>query len=160
MSEKSPLLVRAKSYVMWLIARRDYSRRQLEEKLKKRELAPDEIKDLLSELAEAGFYVEDAFKKSRTRQLMRRGLGPRALQMKLRSEKITLLPTDIDEALATLNTTLDAQALLVVEKELRRLDRRKDVAQMSAYERKQRIVQALLRKGYTAAQALEALNSQ
>ncbi len=138
------IIKRARSYVLWLLARKDYSRRQLEEKLKKRELSVLEIKDLLESLIENGWYQEGAFKKVRTRQLIKRGYGPSMIKAKLGQEKVQISKEDITQAYEDLGTSAGQEVRSLIHKFLKRYTGQGHEGR----ELQNRIVQALARKGF------------
>ncbi len=136
---------RARSYVLWLLARKDYSRRQLEEKLKKRELSVLEIKDLLESLIENGWYQEGTFKKVRTRQLIKRGYGPSMIKAKLGQEKVQVSKEDITQAYEDLGTSAGQEVRALIHKFLKRYTGQGHEGR----ELQNRVVQALARKGFS-----------
>lgn len=140
---------------MWLLARRDYPRRQLEEKLRKRELSPEEIKSLLDSLIESGFYKEDAFKKLRTRQLLRRGFGPSLVKAKMSRDRIVPTNEELTQAYAELELSPEQQIKLLVEKYSKRYSH----LDLDTRGLKQKIIQALLRKGFPTSTIIKLVNS-
>lgn len=148
---------RARSYVIWLLGRRDYSRRQLEEKLKKRGLSPDETKLLLTDLIENGWFKEDAYQRVRTRQIIKRGFGEAMIKAKLGAQRIRVEKVDIERAYEELGTTPQAQVKEAVEKYLRLHPR--ELAGLAPYQVRGKILNALLRKGYRSGEILAALQA-
>jgi len=143
--ENNTTLTRARSYVLWLLARRDYPRRQLEEKLRKRELSPEQIKTLLDALAENGLYKEETFKKLRTRQLLKRGFGPSMVKAKMSRDRIVPTQEELNTAYEELELSPEGQIKLLIEKYARRYE----YLALEKHALKQRIIQALLRKGFS-----------
>ena len=103
-------LKKHRSYLIWLLARKDYPRRQLEEKLKKREVSSSDIKTLLDQLITEGWFYEGTFKKVRTRQLIRRGYGPRMIQAKLRTDRLSIQAEEINVAYSELGSSSEQQS--------------------------------------------------
>lgn len=153
--EEGATLQRAKSYIMWLLARRDYPRKQLEDKLKKRELAPHEIKKLLDSLIEEGWYKEDSFKKLRTRQLLKRGFGPTMVKAKMSRDRIA--PSK--EELATAYEELELSPEVQIRQLLEKFGRRYAPLGLEPRKLREKLFQSLLRKGFSASQILKELNS-
>lgn len=145
---------RASSYLLWLLARRDYPRKTLEEKLKKRELAPAEIKSLLDSFVEQGFYNENNFKKQKTRQLVRRGYGPKMVQYKLSKDKVIASAEDITAAHEELSTTPENQ----LKEQIQKLLRRYSSQNLSKQELRQKLFQALHRRGFSSSHVLKELS--
>lgn len=148
-------LQKAKSYVMWLLARRDYPRRQLEEKLRKRELSPQKIKALLDSLVEEGWYKEDAFKKLRARQLLKRGFGPSLVKAKMSRDGIVPSNEELKEAYSELELSPEKQIRQLLEK----FSRRYAPQGLEHKKLKHKLFQILLRKGFSSSDILKALNS-
>jgi SOS response regulatory protein OraA/RecX len=148
-------LQKAKSYVMWLLARRDYPRRQLEEKLRKRELSPQKIKALLDSLVEEGWYKEDAFKKLRTQQLLKRGFGPSMVKAKMSRDRIVPSKEELDQAYSELDLSPEQQIRELLEK----FNRRYAPQGLEPQKLRHKLFQALQRKGFNSSDILKALNS-
>ncbi|MEZ4813626.1 MAG: RecX family transcriptional regulator [Bdellovibrionota bacterium] len=147
-------LKRARSYVLWLLARRDYPRRTLEEKLKKKELSSSEIKTLLDALSEDGLYREDIFKKLRTRQLIRQGYGPSLIKAKMSRDRVVPTNEELDASYLDLDISQEAQLRHLIEKHSKRYANRG----LNPRQFKQKLVQSLLRKGFSISLVLKALN--
>lgn len=135
-----------RSYVIWLLGRKDYSRKQLEEKLRKRDSTPSEISQLLSSLTAEGWYQESAFKKVRVRQLLKRGFGPSAVKAKLRNDKILISNEEVDAAYQDLDTTSEKQINELIIK----LKKRYSNKPLVKHELVSKIGTALVRKGFSA----------
>jgi SOS response regulatory protein OraA/RecX len=145
---------RERSYLIWLLSRKDYPRRQLEEKLRKREVPKDAIKKLLDQLIDDGWYNEGTFKKVRTRQLIKRGYGPSLIKAKLGRERLKVDNEEIAAAYEELGTDAQLQIIEAVKKLQRRyLPRNLDKRALD-----QKIIQALLRKGFNVSAVLEVIN--
>lgn len=147
--------VKARSYVMWLLARRDYPRKQLEEKLRKRELSPPQIKSLLDSLVESGFFCEERFKKLRTRQLMKQGFGPSMIRVKMSKDRITPSAQELAETYEELDLSPEKQIRLHLEK----LQRRYASQNLEKRKLREKLFQALQRKGFAPGLILKELNS-
>jgi SOS response regulatory protein OraA/RecX len=137
---------RARSYVMWLLARRHYSRYQLEKKLKEKDVEAPVVSEVLQTLVDEGFFREDAYAKARTSQLLRRGLAPTLVKYRLKAEKCTVTSGDIDEALDRMGSSLQEELKKSVEKALRRLSHRNYPVQ----ELERKVIQSLMRQGHRA----------
>ena len=146
-------LKKHRSYLIWLLARKDYPRRQLEEKLKKREVSSSDIKTLLDQLITEGWFYEGTFKKVRTRQLIRRGYGPRMIQAKLRTDRLSIQAEEINVAYSELGSSSEQHLKELIEKYQRRYESKK----LPPRELKHKIVQALMRKGFDASSILKEL---
>ena len=148
-------LERSRSYVLWLLGRREYSRPQLEKKLKARGLQPEWITKLLDELREEGLFRETAYQKARTRQLLKKGLGASLVKAKLRFEKCEIKDGDIQEAFEAIGTTPQEELRKVVDKALRKYARGKE---LPPKELRQKILKSLMTKGHNVAAVLKSLD--
>ncbi len=146
---------RERAYVLWLLQRRDYSRPQLEKKLRARGLEDEKISDLIKTLTEEGLFKVDAYQRARVRQLLGRGLGAGLVKARLRGEKLSTTDKEISDAFDELGTTADAKLLTLVEKSLRLWGRRKH--QLNDKEVEQKIVRSLMMKGHKAKEIVTAL---
>jgi regulatory protein len=133
-----------RSYILWLLGRQNYSRLQLERKLKKRELSADEIKTLLDSLTEKGLFREELFKEAKSRQLLRRGLGASHVRARLRQDKLSLSSEEVDKAYEDLSLNPELQIQALIEKALRRLKNEKDPKK-----KKEKLLRALVSKGHS-----------
>jgi SOS response regulatory protein OraA/RecX len=86
-----------KSYLLWLLSKRDYPKRTLVSKLKARGLELSEINNLIEELIETGIYNEESFKKVRVRSLLKKGHSPGITRMKLKSQGCETLNEEIQQ---------------------------------------------------------------
>ena len=149
--EKNP-----RSYVLWLLTGRDYSRGQLEKKLKARGVEPAEIRTLLEGLIEEGLFREQNYQRARTRQLLRKGLGAPIVKSKLRAEKCQVSDDDIARGFEELGVDPQAQLRAAVEKELRRWARRTGA---DPREYRQRIARSLALKGHRIGDVLRLVDA-
>lgn len=147
-------LKRARSYILWLLARRDYPRRTLEEKLKKKELSSLEIKTLLDGLSEEGLYREETFKKLRTRQLIRQGYGPSLIKAKMSRDRIVPSNEELDASYLDLDISQELQLRLLIEKHSKRYASRG----LNPRQFKEKLIQSLVRKGFSISIVLKALS--
>ncbi len=146
----------ARNYVLWLLARRDYSRWQLELKLKARKLDAQEIKTLLEALIADGIFQEQNYKKAKTRQLLRKGMGPYAIKSKLRTQKESVSDADINQAFSDIGSTPDTELKLAIEKIIRKLVRQNqgDIKDKAI---QQKIIKTLSSKGHSTANIIKLL---
>lgn len=142
---------RQQAYLVWLLARRDYSRFQLEQKLKKRDVSAAEISSLLEGLIEQGYFHEQSYKMVRIRSLVRRGFGPRYIQSKLREQKIRPTDEDFTEAFQQLNQAPDEGLDSVILKLLAKLKSRN----LDPKILESRLVKNLMAKGHAPHKVLE-----
>ena len=72
-----------RSSAIKLLARREYSRRELQTKLRRQGFAPDAIEAVLDDLSAEGLQSDWRFAESYVYRRMARGYGPRRIQMEL-----------------------------------------------------------------------------
>jgi SOS response regulatory protein OraA/RecX len=116
-------LKNAKKYVLYLLSRRDYSRFQIEKKLKLRKISLSQCNELLDELKAEGLFKEQAYAKARTRQLLKKGFSNSMLKAKLKSERCVIHDGDIEEAFEHVGSNAEHELKLQVEKELRKIQK-------------------------------------
>lgn len=146
----------ARAYVIWLLARRDYSRPQLERKLRDRDVSVSEIRLLLDALVEEGYFREKNYQKARTRQLLKKGLGANVVKAKLRAEKCTVSDDDITTAFAEIGTDANTELRELVAKALRKWERRSGVSERDI---RQKVIKAMAAKGHRASDVIKVLEA-
>lgn len=97
-SDKEPVSKESKrmtpeNYVLYLLSRREYSQKEIRQKLKLREVTTEEIDTVLEKMTELGLQSDQRFLESRVRLQKSSGKGPGYLraelaQHQLSSEKI------------------------------------------------------------------------
>jgi len=90
----------ARSYLLDLLARRDYSKSQLRQKLQQRDCPEQLIGMLLDEFETAGYQSDQRFVEAQVRQRLEAGQGRRKIEFDLRQKGVS---TEL------LSTVLDAQ---------------------------------------------------
>jgi regulatory protein len=91
-----------------LLARREHSRRELQQKLHQRGAAGEDIEQLLDVLQGEGLQSEQRFAESFVRSRIERGLGPQRIQAELRERGVD--DELIGEALAGADVDWSQQA--------------------------------------------------
>lgn len=134
-----------RAYVLWLLGRRDYSRAQLEKKLKQREVSPEEIRALLDPLVQKGILDETRYARSKTRSLLRKGFSVQAVKSLLKNEKCIVTPEDV--ALVQIEMGMDPkeELLRLVAKSYQRWSRR---SRLDDSQVEQRVIRSLAMKGH------------
>jgi SOS response regulatory protein OraA/RecX len=92
-------LKKARDYLVWILARRDYARITLEQKLRDRKLPPDEIDALLDLMVEQKLYDPDAYFNLRVRSLFARGYAPLGIVRKLSQQRIKTSVESVEKLL-------------------------------------------------------------
>lgn len=150
-------LKRDYEYLLWLLSRRDYPEKKLREKLKARGVSVEGADELLNALKDANFFSEERFRRSRARQLTRRGEGPRAIKAKVKSETGKDMSTqEMDDVYTELGTT-DLEVLKAyIQKERAKLTRS---GRFEEKEITQKLIERSMRKGFSYDQIKKTLAS-
>jgi len=150
-------LARARSYVLALLARRDYPRSTLERKLKLRKLDSASIKVLLDDLTERGIFREELYVRARTRQLLRKGEGPRLVKARLKRQKCEIGDADIEAAREILGENAEEPLRRLVVKTLLRWRRK---GELEAREVERKCFQSLAPKGHESSLLLRLIREE
>jgi SOS response regulatory protein OraA/RecX len=146
-----------RSYVLWLLSVKEYSRPQLEKKLGARGLSRSEIDALLDDLKAEGIFRETAYQKARTRQLLKKGLGASLVKSRLRAEKCPIDNEDINAAYEEIGSDSKSQLRALIQKLLRRYERSKTVAPKDIA---QKITRSLQSKGHSYSEITALLKEE
>jgi regulatory protein len=147
-------LKRARQYVLWLLGRRDYSEFALLNKLKSKGLPKDEAQTLLSNLNEEGLFRPENYKRARTRQLIKRGLGPNLVKSKLRQEKCEVSDSEIENLLDEQNSSIAQELKEAIKRTQVRLEKRKN---LKPEDFQKKLIQYLMSKGHAYFEIKKAL---
>ena len=135
-----------------LLSRRDHFRRELVEKLRKRDLPADEIEDSIARCEELGLLnderVAHRFVEVRAAD---RGWGPHRLAAELRQRGIT---ADDADRLSDLSEELAADAMRTA---LRKIEVRAPAGWWRDGQRRARMVSSLITRGFEAEVAIAAV---
>lgn len=98
-------------YCFWLLARRDYGKEELIERLKRYALDPDEAVRLAEEMEGKRYIDDQRVANSILRNEIGKGCGPRKVQMVLKNKKIE--STEVNEKLKDIDWFKEAYDLKV-----------------------------------------------
>jgi len=88
-----------RNYAIWLLGRRDYSRKELKTKLSQRTAEPEKVEPLLDRLTEQGLLSDTRFTESKVRYMaLTAGKGPQHIRQVLKTKGIPV--EDIEAQLA------------------------------------------------------------
>lgn len=138
-------------YVLFLLSRREYPRRDLISRLVKRGVSASDAEALLDSLREEGWFRENAYAEARLRQWVRKGLGARAIEAKARSERLPIRENMIEAAYETAGSDPVDQVRSLIRKQLRmRLKGRAwgDFTKEDARSIRQKILHSIGQKGH------------
>lgn len=150
-------LKKARSYVLYLLSRRDYSRTQLEKKLAQKKYKSELARSLIDSLISDGTFREAAYQKARTRQLLKKGLGASLVKSRLRFESCAIQDTDIETAYEHIGSSAEIELRALVQKQLRRFEK---TPAASDREMTQKITKALQLKGHRFADISRILKEE
>ena len=151
-NEKNP----AYTYALRLLAKRDYSRAKLQEKLLQRDFDRDEVDSALDELINRNYLREDYYAEARVKGFMHKGLSPSMIQNRLNEENCKVDLDFIEKIYGEYQLDPTDQIKQLLEKKLRA----KKFADMPKldYEAKQKVVAAVVRKGHSPREVFQALD--
>lgn len=133
-----------------LLARRDYSRYKLAQKLKQKGHQRDEIESTIEDLIEKKYLQEDLYRESRVKGLINKGLSKSFIKQKMSEENCSTEMDFIDQIYQEMQTNEDDQIAYLIEKKLR-------YANLSGFKELQKSKEKALRfvisKGHSYSQA-------
>lgn len=145
----------AYDYLIYLLARQDYTYKKLDEKLKDKDYSPEEREEALTLAQDQGYIREDLFAQARTRGLLRKGYSIYYIQQKLEADGVNWSTDEINSVFTELGITeLD---------NLRELAERKSPLPLSElndnFKAKAKLMRFLQTKGYSHHLISQALGS-
>jgi len=93
------------------LARREHSRRSLQERLLRAGVTPEDAEAVIEELCQAGLVDDGRFAQEKARVLAERGKGDNAIRFEL--ERAGVDPVEIEQALASLEPERERAEALV-----------------------------------------------
>ncbi len=139
-----------------LLARQDYSRAKMRQKLKQRAVPAEEIEQVLVYLVEKNYLREENYLEARAKGLVTKGLSPKSIQHKLHSEGLEVSQEKIQEFMSDKGVSTDSQLEKLVQKKARTLSQEKLQSPEGRKER-DKILRFLLSKGYSFSESKKAL---
>lgn len=91
----------AKSYCLYLLSRREQSKKELQTKLLKKGFLRAEIDPVLAELAENDWQSDDRFAENYARSRLRKGYGATAIRYELQKKGIDVANDQLNDVLLT-----------------------------------------------------------
>ena len=138
-----------------LLARRDHFRRELQEKLRKKDYSEEEIDDALTRCEELGLIDDERFAARFVEvRAASKGWGPYRLAAELHHRGLS---HESAERMAKLDPRLLDEALRTA---LRRLEVRRPDGWWEDGQRRARMVSSLIRRGFAADDAMAAVNAR
>ena len=145
---KEERILLGKKKALRLLERKDYSRKELAEKLKKAEYSEEEIEAVLAYL-DSFHYLDDVRVAGAYIRSLKNSKSRRELEFKLKQKGIS--EEDISTALEEnyKNEEGTSQESFAVERQLRKCHIDETVLEELTYEEKQKIAAKLYRKGFS-----------
>ena len=140
-----------KNQALGLLARREHSRRELADKLRRKTDNPEQLETLLHQLQQQGLQSDERFAESFIRARFARGQGPIRIQQELRQKGV---PAE------TVTEAMESQQLDWFEAAKNTRDRRFGLAAPQDRKEYARQMRFLLYRGYSGDQAQEALQAR
>lgn len=141
-----------------LIARKDYSKYKLKNKLLDKGFQSHLIDDLIDILVDEKYLREDYYKEARIKGMIYKDYHPTYIHQKMYEEKCPVTDQEIEDVLALVNTTeLDLLTNLIKKKYriMESLDSSK-----SDEQKKEKILRFVASKGHCPHEARSIINSQ
>ncbi len=137
---------RVKAYLLKLLSRRDHARRELFNKARRKDFAPEIVNDVLDELEERDFInaADFAEKYARDKNHLN-NWGPAKIKVQLLKKGVSKEIGERAVEKAFEETDLKKQFIKLVEKRCYKFQREKDI-----FKRKKKVLDYLQRKGYYA----------
>lgn len=134
---------RAYNSSIWLLAKRDYSRFKLENKLKEKKFSPEVISETIQLLLEKKFLQEDLYIEARIRGLMRKNYSPCYIQRALANERLAVDSGQIADIFTQNQVTTSQQIDDLLQKKSAHVERKQNI--QKSY---QSLLRFLLSKGH------------
>jgi SOS response regulatory protein OraA/RecX len=84
------------SYLLFLLATREYSRAQLTNKLIRRGCTRGQAEELIQNISDKGLYQESSYTRARARGLIQKNYSQRGLAARLRQERVSVTSGEVD----------------------------------------------------------------
>ena len=138
---------RLRSYLLFILARRDYSRHQITRKILARGHTAAVAARALEKLEQEGFFSEQRFAQKRGRDLLSKGYAEKSVVGKMKFERVEISPETLSEQARDMEISADLQ----IKKILKRVFRVSDGVEVGTldFERlKNRFLRQAVSKGH------------
>jgi regulatory protein len=139
-----------------LLARQDYSRAKMRQKLKQRGVLKDEIEQVLQYLVEKRYLREDLYLEARAKGLITKALSPKSIKQKLSHEGMEASTETIEGFMKDKGVDTDSQLEKLITKKAGRASR-EDFKGEGGRKLKDKIFRFLMTKGYSFTECKKAL---
>lgn len=136
------------NYLVWLLGRREYSRAELLQKLKMKEVPQDEAEKLVDRIQELGLQSDERFLASKVRMQKNQGKGPAYIRAHLRQHNLP--DAEVSQALDPQENDWLASAYDLAERKFGQGPYARDVGT--------KVFNLLLRRGFSFDQAKKVVN--
>lgn len=141
-----------------LIARKDYSRHKLKQKLLDKEFQSHLIDELIELLVEEKYLREDYYKEARIKGMINKGYHPNYIHQKMYQEKCPVTDQEIEEVLLECNTNEESLLSDLIKKKYRIMDSLDE--SKSDQQKREKILRFVASKGHCPHQARNIIDAQ
>jgi SOS response regulatory protein OraA/RecX len=151
-----------RNYLLYLLSRRNYSRSQLERKLKLRKIASKEIEQLLNSLEAEKIFRPELHAESRLRVLARKGYSIDGIYWKLRSEGLKKSKDWVAQQFSEEGFDENQSLKQIIEKAKlpTKISTEDNENRADSDKKKQRLVKKAQSRGYTAQKTLAKIHQK
>lgn len=142
-------------YSIRLLAKRDYSRHKLKQKLLDQDHSLDLIENLLDELVERKYLREDYYAEARIKWMMRKGYAPSYIIQKLQQENVIVTFDLINEIFLEYKYSTYSQLEYLIEKKTRSQNKE----QLVDFNFRKKLLRYFISKGHTLGQGNEVIEA-
>lgn len=143
---------KAFTYIVKLLAAREYSEHKLREKLREKKFPANEIDDALSEIKARGYLKEEVYAEARIRGFMNKSYSVNYIRQKMAQEHLTIDEDTINEIFEDNNMN--------EEQQIERLARKKIGMKTSLdFNEQSKILRYLISKGHDFSLSKKVLKS-
>ena len=137
------------NYLVWLLGRREYSRAELAQKLRMKEVSAEDAEKVLDKIQELGLQSDDRFLASKVRMQKNQGKGPAYIRAHLRQHN--LADEEVAQALAPEENDWLGSAYDLAERKFGEGPYSRDIGT--------KVFNLLLRRGFSFDQAKKVVNT-
>jgi regulatory protein len=141
-----------------ILARKDYSRFKLKNKLLEKDFQSHLIDDLLDLLIDEKYLREDYYKEARIKGMINKGYHPNYIHQKMYQENCPVTDVEIDDVLTECNTNEQDLLISLIKKKYRIMDAIDE--KKNDNQKREKILRFVATKGHCPHQARRIIDSQ
>lgn len=143
-------LEKARSYLLWILARRDYSPEQIYKKLAERKLPRQEAEDILQRLEDEGLYNPQSYLQQRVRSLSKKNYGKMGIFQKLKEQRMDVKLSELENILMEENIDQELLRNQFLDKAFTRLVQQSEDGVSLENNDIKKLISKAVRRGYRA----------